>query len=455
VAHGLADADACERMRENVRAGRFTAAHYKQMWSSRLDSGRDNAALVGLPSLGCSPVATAASASAAAEELPRHEVRLDVMDEAPAAAKAPATLFRRPSMDARLQLEAAKRDSPRAAAEVPATADPLTTPFVPDAPAAAPTGPAATTPPSTPPTKEQGSPASLDARPRSLRKQVSYSMDAACAPSPAAPGSAPPTVGRSGSSLRRSGAERASSMRSSCLATLASVSIERSTFGAGSSSAQACSRQGSSRTPRGLARAPSASHLFPRLGSPHGEGSSAAESGRWRARAVNPEVAGSTKVERSAAGWLRLRTSFQSSKSLSADLLDFESDSPRPRTCIAEPSHESSPAVGAAKPGVPTAHSVGSSIGGEGFDPLTADDIDEERLAKIVDLDQRFPFDEVDYNRCALQLSSETSLDELHSLFSFMSMGHVWITAGGTLCGVVSDRLLIEACLPVATAAEA
>ena len=97
---------------------------------------------------------------------------------------------------------------------------------------------------------------------------------------------------------------------------------------------------------------------------------------------------------------------------------------------------------------------MGSSIGGEGFDPLTADDIDEERLAKIVNLDQRFPFDEVDYNRCALQLSSETSLDELHSLFSFMSMGHVWITAGGTLCGVVSDRLLIEACLPVATAAE-
>ena len=76
-------------------------------------------------------------------------------------------------------------------------------------------------------------------------------------------------------------------------------------------------------------------------------------------------------------------------------------------------------------------------------------------MAEIVDLDQLFPLDEVDYNRCALQLSAETGLDEIHSLFSFMSMGHVWITAGGTLCGVVSDRLLIEACLPAATAAEA
>ena len=35
---GLLEADACERMRENVRSGvfLFTAEHYKQMWSSRL-----------------------------------------------------------------------------------------------------------------------------------------------------------------------------------------------------------------------------------------------------------------------------------------------------------------------------------------------------------------------------------------------------------------------------------
>ena len=34
-----------------------------------------------------------------------------------------------------------------------------------------------------------------------------------------------------------------------------------------------------------------------------------------------------------------------------------------------------------------------------------------------------FPWDEIEYNRCALQLSTRTGLDEIHSLFSFMSMG--------------------------------
>ena len=73
---------------------------------------------------------------------------------------------------------------------------------------------------------------------------------------------------------------------------------------------------------------------------------------------------------------------------------------------------------------------------------------DEAELEQLLALDDGFPFDEVEYNRCALQLAAETGLDEIHSLFSFMSMGHVWITAGGKLCGVVSDRALIEACLP-------
>ena len=49
--------------------------------------------------------------------------------------------------------------------------------------------------------------------------------------------------------------------------------------------------------------------------------------------------------------------------------------------------------------------------------------------------------------RCALQLSTQTGLDEIHSLFSFMSMGQVWITLGGQLQGVVTDRSLIESCL--------
>jgi hypothetical protein len=38
---GLAEVDACERMRDNVRSGSFTAKHYKQMWSSRLELQAD------------------------------------------------------------------------------------------------------------------------------------------------------------------------------------------------------------------------------------------------------------------------------------------------------------------------------------------------------------------------------------------------------------------------------
>ena len=63
------------------------------------------------------------------------------------------------------------------------------------------------------------------------------------------------------------------------------------------------------------------------------------------------------------------------------------------------------------------------------------------------DLDRPFPWEEVEYNRCALQLSTHTGLDEIHSLFTFMSMGQVWISSGGLLRGVVTDRTLIEACL--------
>ena len=79
-----------------------------------------------------------------------------------------------------------------------------------------------------------------------------------------------------------------------------------------------------------------------------------------------------------------------------------------------------------------------------------------ERL--LGDLDAPFPWEEIEYNRCepprlddvttatlshlrvagcrsrcALQLSTQTGLDEIHSLFSFMSMGQVWITLGGQL----------------------
>ena len=48
-----------------------------------------------------------------------------------------------------------------------------------------------------------------------------------------------------------------------------------------------------------------------------------------------------------------------------------------------------------------------------------------------------------------MQLSTQTGLDEIHSLFSFMSMAQAWITHGGQLQGVVTDLALIEACLAV------
>ena len=85
---GLLEADACERMRENVRSGvfLFTAEHYKQMWSSRLEL-RDNVWDNTAAALDCSAVADAASASAAAvvadKELPGPAIRLNVMDEVP------------------------------------------------------------------------------------------------------------------------------------------------------------------------------------------------------------------------------------------------------------------------------------------------------------------------------------------------------------------------------------
>ena len=96
------------------------------------------------------------------------------------------------------------------------------------------------------------------------------------------------------------------------------------------------------------------------------------------------------------------------------------------------------------------------------------------------ELSRPFPWDEVDWNRCALQLSVQTGLDEIQciaddrtaslprpercpacsqcrpgapvhgsNLFSFMSMGQVWITSGGKLVGVVTDRALIEFCLDI------
>ena len=78
--------------------------------------------------------------------------------------------------------------------------------------------------------------------------------------------------------------------------------------------------------------------------------------------------------------------------------------------------------------------------------------IDFDRLAHFLGgaavLNQPFPFDDVGYNRCALQLSSLTRLGEIHALFSGISgLSQVWITSGGWLQGVVTDRALIEACL--------
>ena len=77
----------------------------------------------------------------------------------------------------------------------------------------------------------------------------------------------------------------------------------------------------------------------------------------------------------------------------------------------------------------------------ESFDGL--DDIEPW----LGDLDRPFPWDEIEWNRCALQLSTQTGLDEIHSLFSFMAIGQVWITSAGKLQGVVTDRALISTCL--------
>ena len=40
-------------------------------------------------------------------------------------------------------------------------------------------------------------------------------------------------------------------------------------------------------------------------------------------------------------------------------------------------------------------------------------------------------WEEIEFNRCALQLSVQTGLDEIHELFSFMSMGQVVADALG------------------------
>jgi len=65
----------------------------------------------------------------------------------------------------------------------------------------------------------------------------------------------------------------------------------------------------------------------------------------------------------------------------------------------------------------------------------------------LPEADEPFPWAEIEYNRCALQLSTFTGLDEVHSLFSFMNTAQAWITFGGELQGVITDRALIEACL--------
>ena len=74
--------------------------------------------------------------------------------------------------------------------------------------------------------------------------------------------------------------------------------------------------------------------------------------------------------------------------------------------------------------------------------------LEDEKLEELLgDIDLPFPFDEIAYNRSALQLSVSTGLDEIHSLFSFMSMGQVWVTHRGEIQGVVTDRGLIEGAL--------
>ena len=90
---------------------------------------------------------------------------------------------------------------------------------------------------------------------------------------------------------------------------------------------------------------------------------------------------------------------------------------------------------------------LGGGGGAEGTPPPPLPEIMPEIEPWLGDLCRPFPWAEVEWNRCALQLSAHTGLDEIHNLFSFMSMGQVWITSGGALQGVVTDRALIAACL--------
>lgn len=85
--------------------------------------------------------------------------------------------------------------------------------------------------------------------------------------------------------------------------------------------------------------------------------------------------------------------------------------------------------------------------GRSGSSHLPGSSWDEGIERWLGDLERPFPWEEVEWNRCALQLAAQTGLDEIHNLFSFMSMGHVWITQAGQLQGVITDRILIAACL--------
>ncbi len=73
----------------------------------------------------------------------------------------------------------------------------------------------------------------------------------------------------------------------------------------------------------------------------------------------------------------------------------------------------------------------------------------EEELENFLSdqFDEPFPLDEVQYNPCALQMSTETVVEEVHSLFTFMQMNQVWITQNGRIRGVLALRHLIEGCM--------
>jgi len=94
--------------------------------------------------------------------------------------------------------------------------------------------------------------------------------------------------------------------------------------------------------------------------------------------------------------------------------------------------------TGGALPIKPDPQNSSNSIGG-------VDHVNLERL--LGSLDAPFPFDTVQYNRCAMQLSPFTAVEEVHSLFSFLGMGEVWITLEGKLLGVLTDSALVQACL--------